>query len=94
MQIDEKFRQARRITSMWKCALEQLGDIKQEHDTSIEKLLKSLFDIEEHLKEKGVDIELCHLVNHADFLTEERVKFYRNKILDWGNALKRELENE
>jgi hypothetical protein len=79
---------------MWKCALEQLGDIKIEHDTSMEKLFDSLSDIEEHLKAKGIDIELCHLMNHANFLTEERVAFYRNKILDWGNNLKRELDNE
>lgn len=79
---------------MWNCALTQLSDIKIEHDRSREKLLESLSDMEDFLTEKGFDIELCHLVNHADFLDEERTKFYRKKILDHGNNLKREAEAE
>jgi hypothetical protein len=89
-----KFAGIRRLVSMWNCSLTQLNDIKIEHDKSREKLLESLSDIEMFLSEKGVSVELCHLVNHADFLDDDRVKFYRKKILDHGNNLKREAEAE
>lgn len=94
MTDDERFRQVRRAVSIWKCALEQLQDIKTEHDNAIERLFSSLEDIEEHLKEKGIDIELCHLVNYTGFLDDKRMDFYRKKILDHGNNVKREIEND
>lgn len=94
MKSEELFRQTRRIVSMWNFALEQIQDIKTEHDNSIEKLLESLSDMEAFLEERGISVELCHLVNHATFLDENRMKFYRKKILDHGNNLKRELETE
>lgn len=94
MNEEFKFRQLRRITSMWKCALEQISDVKAEHDAMVERLHNSLSDMEEFLREKGVEVELCHLVNYADFLDDKRVSHYRKKILDWGNSLKREVESE
>lgn len=60
----------------------------------MERLLESLSDMEQYCKERGVDIELCHLANHANFFDEKRADFYRKKVLDWGNNLKREIENE
>ncbi len=92
---DKKFRDIRRLTSMFKFALDQIQDIRTEHDTARDTLFNSLLDLEKWLEEKhGVQIELCHLINGADFLTDERVKFYRKKILDHGGELKREIENE
>ncbi len=91
---EQQFRQTRRVVSMWKCALEQIQDIKTEHDNAIENLLQSLEDMEEHLKKRGVDIELCHLANAAGFFDDKRMEFYRKKVLDHGNSLKREIENE
>ena len=94
MKSDLLFRQTRRVVSMWKFALEQIQDIKTEHDNAMEKLLESLSDLELYAKDKGIDLELCHLINSTDYLDAKRVEFYRKKILDHGNALKREIENE
>lgn len=79
---------------MFKFALEVLQDIKLEHDEMVEKLGESLGDMEDFIEKQGVKIELCHLVNYSSFLTEEKLNFYRKKILDHGNKLKRELEIE
>ena len=94
MKFDEKFRQTRRLVSLWKFALEQIADIKTEQDNAVERLVAALGDMEDNLKEKGVDIELTHLAHFAEFLDDKRAEFYRKKILDHGNNLKREIEAE
>lgn len=84
----------RRIILTFKHDLEILAEIKKEHDISLEKLSQSLCDYEVFLKEKyHIDIELNHLLNHADYLDEQKVLMYRKRILDYGNALKREMES-
>ncbi len=95
MTSDERFRQTRRITTVFKFALGQLQDIQIEHNIARDNLLQSLEDMENWLEEKhGVKLELCHLVNSANYFTDERVEFYRKRILDHGNNIKREVENE
>lgn len=83
----------RRIVLAFKHNLEILAEIKREHDTSLEKLSQSLCDYEIFLKDKyGIDVELNHLLNHADYLDEQKIAIYRKRILDYGNTLKREME--
>lgn len=79
---------------MFKFALEKLQDVKIEHDSAMERLISCLEDMESYAKERGIDLELCHLANFASFLDDKRVEFYRKKILDHGNSLKREIDNE
>lgn len=79
---------------MWKCSLEQIQDIKTEHDNALERLVNALGDMEDHLRDRGVAVELGHLAHFADFFDDKRAEFYRKKILDHGNSLKREVENE
>lgn len=94
MTPDEKFRQKRRIISLWNFCLGMLSDIHQDHDSMVEKLGQSLGDLEDFTSQKGIDLEFCHLANYANFLDENKMKAYRKKILDHGNDLIRELENE
>lgn len=91
---DNLFRQSRRLVSMFKYALEIMQDIKTEHDEMVEKLGESLADMEDFIEKQGVKVELCHLTNYSNFLTEEKMNFFRKKILDRGNNLKREIELE
>ncbi len=91
---DKKFRQIRRITSQFKHALELLYEIKFDHDKGIEKLDNALFEIQENLRDKGVDIELCHLTSQVIWLDDDRLSLLRKKILDFGNNLRREVEND
>lgn len=94
MTYDEKFRQKRRIISLWNFALDLIGDIQSEHDAMIERHGESLGDMEEFLEQQGYKVELCHLANYARFLDEAKIKSFRKKILDHGNNLIRELESE
>ena len=94
MTSDEKFRQRRRIISLWNFALSLISDIQQDHDAMVEKLGQSLGDLEDFAADKGIELELCHLANYANFLDENKMKSLRKKILDHGNDLIRELESE
>lgn len=91
---DKKFRQIRRIVALFKYSIAQIEEIKFDHDKSIEKLEEALFEIQEDLKEKGVDIELCHLATQAKWLDEDRLMFLRKKMLDFGNNIRREAEQD
>lgn len=94
MTIDEKFRQVRRLTSLWNFTLNLLQDIRLEHDAMVERLGESLGNMEDFCEARGVPVELCHLTNYARFLDDDRLKYLRKKILDHGNDLKREIELE
>lgn len=84
----------RGIVLTFKHDLDVIAEIKKEHDSSIKKLCDSLEEYEVFLKEKyGIDIELCHLSKHADFLDDEKMSIIRKRILDYGNSLRREVEN-
>lgn len=98
---DEMFTKAlyfgaiRRVKLLFKFMLEMLAEIKTEHEISVKKLDCTLQDIEKFIKEKhGVDVPLRQLVRHSDFLDEDKSKLYRKRILDYGNALVREIEEE
>ncbi len=84
----------RKITLMFKHSLDMLAEIKKEHDNSVSKLRESLEDIEMLLEEKGFSVQLSHLANHADYLDENKMGIYRKRTLDYGNALRREMEQE
>lgn len=89
-----KFNSIRKIVLCFKHSLEILNDIKLEHDKRLSELYKSLEDLEIFVKDKtGFDLEFCHLSNHVDFLSDEKIALLRKKILDYGNNLKREMEN-
>lgn len=89
------FAGVRKIILVFKHDLEVIAEIKKEHDISLTKLYNSLEDMECFLKEKqGVDVELTHLANHAEFLDDEKMGIIRKRVLDFGNTMKREMENE
>lgn len=89
-----RFQAIRRLVTCMKYNIGILEEIRSEHDCALDKVTESLADIEFFLKDKyNIDVELQHLIKHMEFLDEERFNYWRKKILDQGNALKRELED-
>ncbi len=87
------FAGVRKIVLVFKHDLDVISEIKKEHDISLSKLYNSLEDIEVFLKDRhGIEIELTHLTNHAEFLDDEKMSIIRKRVLDYGNTLKREME--
>lgn len=90
-----RFGAIRRIILMFKYALNLFEDIKAEHDQNLDNIKKSLIDYEIFIKEKyNIDVELQHLANHVDYLNDYKFNSIRKQILDYGNNLKREMEQE
>ena len=94
MTEDERFRQRRRITSFWNFMLVFLDEIKFDHDAMVERLGQSLGDLEVFLEDNKTPLELCHLTNNANFIDDLRLRAWRKRIIDRGNDLIRELDNE
>lgn len=89
-----RFQAIRRLIVCFKHSIGILEEVRADHDSAIDKVSESLADIEVFLKDRyNVDIELQHLIKHMEFFDEERFQYWRKKILDHGNALKRELED-
>jgi hypothetical protein len=87
------FNGTRRIKLLFKFCLDMLTEIKKEHDTNLEKLVNSLSDFEDFLLDKEkIKIELAHLANHSDYLDDSKMAILRKRVLDYGNALIREME--
>ncbi len=87
------FAGVRKIILVFKHDLDIITEIKKEHDISLSKLYNSLEDMEVFLKEKhGIEMELTHLTNHAEFLDDEKMGIIRKRVLDYGNTMKREME--
>ena len=79
---------------MFKFSLGIIEDIKREHDKNVENFAASLFEIEEHLEKNGYKVNLSHLLNHLEFMDDEKYGVYRKQILDFGNNIRREVELE
>ena len=89
-----KFSTLRGITLMFKNNLDVISELKAEHDKNVENLKRSLSDIEEFIKNRyNINISLLHLANHIDYLDSEKMQRIRKNILDYGNSIKREIEN-
>lgn len=87
-----RFRAEKRIDKMMILGLNVLQELRNQQENQIQKLGDSLMEIEEFLHEKyGVDIDLGHLVKHAEILDESQAKTYRKRFLDYGGELRREL---
>lgn len=87
-----RFRAERRITEMVKYCLGILEDARVQQEIQVEKLGESLAEHEMFVFEKsGVDVELAHLVKHAESLGDTQYQIYRKRILDYGGELRRGL---
>lgn len=73
------FQVARHFTNLWKSYLIMLEDIQTEHRIEFNKLKKTLPQ------------EYHHLLDQADFLSDEKLDYLRKKILDSGNEQKRSV---
>lgn len=87
------FRAVRSLMALSKLTLEVVSEIRAAHDENLDKIGESLIEMEDFLKDKyNIDIELCHLAKHSEYLSEERYNKIRKVILDRANELKRDLE--
>lgn len=87
-----RFRGERRITEMLKFGLDQIGEIYTLQSKQLEKLGDSLCDIEEFLFSKhGIEIDLAHLAKHGEFLDENQLMIYRDRMFCHCKSLKNEL---
>lgn len=90
-----RFSAIRKIVLIFKYCLNIVEDLKSEHDINVENIRKSLYEYECFLKDRyNIDVELQHLSNHVDFLNENKFNSIRKQILDYGNNLRREMEQE
>lgn len=69
-----------KITGLYKQFLYLIEDMVREHDSSFQKLKDSIPDSESN-------------INHADWLTDERLIAIRKRVLDLGNDTIRSLES-
>lgn len=69
-----------KISDLWKKFLCLVEDMTYEHDENFTKLANAL---PEHV----------NLINQANWLTEEKSRFLRKRILDMGNDTLRSLES-
>ncbi len=79
---------------MFSLCLDIIAEIKTEHDIAIDQVGQALSELEDFIEEQGMKVNLTHLINLFDFLNDEKIKIYRKRILDHGNNLKRELDQE
>lgn len=87
------FEQQRSVRAMFKFALDIIQEIKAEHDDNVTKFYSSVITLQNFIKSKyNIDIELEHLINHIDYLDDEKMARTRKKILDFGNNLIRQKE--
>lgn len=77
-----RFQVRRIVTTMFKSFLVTLEDLENEHIIAQHKLHEALPD------------ELKQFVPLADYLTEERTKRLRSRVLDAGNDALRGLEEQ
>lgn len=87
-----RFRGERRIAEMMKFSLDILGEIYLLQGRQTAKLGESMIEMEEFLKAKyDIDVDLGHLVKHAELLDEETLKLLRKRLFTHGETLRREL---
>lgn len=90
-----QFTAIRAVKLLFKQYLEILDELKSENDCNVEELKETFLEIESFLKkEHGISINLTSYLKYSNFLDENKMKQLRKRILDYGNALLREIETQ
>ena len=80
---------------LFKQTLEIVDEIKTANDAEIQKLAKTLQELEIFIKkESGISVSLAPYAKFVNVLDEDKNKQIRKRVLDYGNALIREIETQ
>jgi hypothetical protein len=90
-----RFTAERAVKLLFKLFLEILDEQKVEKEENQKNLENTFLELEEFLKkEHGISINLISYLKYSNNLDDNKIKQLRKRILDYGNSLLREIENQ
>ena len=90
-----RFTAERAVKLLFKLFLEILDEQKVENEENQKNLENTFLELEEFLKkEHGISINLISYLKYSNNLDDNKIKQLRKRILDYGNALLREIETQ
>ena len=90
-----QFTAERAVKLLFKLFLEILDEEKVENEENQKNLEKTFLELEDFLKkEHGISINLISYLKYSNNLDDNKIKQLRKRILDYGNSLLREIENQ
>jgi hypothetical protein len=90
-----RFTAERAVKLLFKLFLEILDEQKIENEENQKNLEKTFLELEVFLKkEHGISINLISYLKYSNNLDDNKIKQLRKRILDYGNSLLREIENQ
>ncbi len=90
-----RFTAERAVKLLFKLFLEILDEQKVENEENQKNLEKTFLELEDFLKkEHGISINLISYLKYSNNLDDNKIKQLRKRILDYGNSLLREIENQ
>ena len=90
-----RFTAERAVKLLFKLFLEILDEQKVENEENQKNLEITFLELEEFLKkEHGISINLISYIKYSNNLDDNKIKQLRKRILDYGNSLLREIENQ
>jgi hypothetical protein len=90
-----RFTAERAVKLLFKLFLEILDEQKVENEDNQKNLENTFLELEDFLKkEHGISINLISYLKYSNNLDDNKIKQLRKRILDYGNSLLREIENQ
>ena len=90
-----RFTAERAVKLLFKLFLEILDEQKVENEENQKNLENTFLELEDFLKkEHGISINLISYLKYSNNLDDNKIKQLRKRILDYGNSLLREIENQ
>jgi ABC-type phosphate/phosphonate transport system substrate-binding protein len=90
-----RFTAERAVKLLFKLFLEVLNELKVENEENQKNLEKTFLELEDFLKkEHGISVNLISYLKYSNNLDDNKIKQLRKRILDYGNSLLREIENQ
>jgi ABC-type phosphate/phosphonate transport system substrate-binding protein len=90
-----RFTAERAVKLLFKLFLEILDEQKVENEENQKNLEKTFLELENFLKkEHGISVNLISYLKYSNNLDDNKIKQLRKRILDYGNSLLREIENQ
>jgi hypothetical protein len=90
-----RFTAERAVKLLFKLFLEILDEQKVESEENQKNLEKTFLELEDFLKkEHGISVNLISYLKYSNHLDDNKIKQLRKRILDYGNALLREIETQ
>ena len=90
-----RFTAERAVKLLFKLFLEILDEQKVESEENQKNLEKTFLELEDFFKkEHGISVNLISYLKYSNNLDDNKIKQLRKRILDYGNSLLREIENQ